>query len=161
NNDDNNTPDDAACQAHILPDDFKIDDAIGPMGDPANWPQELPPTAVVSTTYLRLQENDTAEAAFDEIMAPIIGDLLGSEGLMGVSFARSRSCEVTRTLSLWETEEAMMNFVLGEAHLNAIQRVGEVSRGGSITDHWPASDFETLNWESIIPELVNHDGPVY
>jgi heme-degrading monooxygenase HmoA len=90
----------------------------------------------------------------DELMAP-------ADGLMGLSFTISSECAAVRTLSVWESEEAMMRFVTGPAHAAAIQATGDVSRGGSITMTFEASEFEAINWENVVPALADHDGPVY
>lgn len=161
--DDRDTSDTSAdaCPAHVLQADFELDDDLGALGDPANWTTDVPPGAVVSATFLRLQDSEGASDVFRELITATTADLVVSDGLLGVSLGKSPSCGVSRTLALWESEAAMMDFVLGEAHLDAIQRVGEVSRGGSITDHWSASDLETIAWESVVPLLAAHDGPVY
>jgi hypothetical protein len=55
----------------------------------------------------------------------------------------------------------MMGFVLGDAHTEAIRAVGEISRGGSITDHWEVGDVADVTWQDVPPLLADHSGPVY
>ena len=84
-------------------------------------------------------------------MGPIQAELSApAPGLLAVAFLRSAECATARTLSAWESEEAMMDFVFGEAHLQAIGSVSEVSRGGSITGHWDANSFSAVGWEQVI-----------
>ncbi len=149
------------CIAEQLADDDTLNADLGEMGDPANW-GALPPGAVIASTYLRLPHTDEGTATFGQLIGPIIGELMApAPGLLGVSFSNSTSCNTARTMTAWESEDAMMNFVLGEAHLNAIQRTGEVSRGGSLTGQWMASDLEDFKWETVIDNFKDHDGPVY
>ena len=163
NGGDKNSKTDASdsCVAHELEGDFALVAELGEMGDPDKWPA-LPPNAIVATTYLRLQNTAESQTTFGELMGPIQGLLMAPDsGLMGLSFTSSASCNTTRTLSVWESEEAMMKFVVSEAHLSAIGRVAEVSRGGSITEKWKVSDFDKMSWEAVVAKLDNHSGPQY
>ncbi len=150
------------CVAVELAADAMIEPGLGEAGDPANWPA-LPPDAIVASTYLRLPEGADARAVFDdELMPPILGELMApAEGLMGVSTTGSASCNTVRTLTVWASEDAMMQFVTSEAHLAAMGRTAEVSRGGSITSHWSVGEFDQILWETVVPRFAEHDGPVY
>ncbi len=152
---------DLRCSAQNVEEDAVIDPRLGEAGDPANWPA-LPPNAVVATTYLRLENTEAGMGSFEALMQPILGVLTApAPGLMGLSFMSSQSCGTTRTLSVWESEEAMMNFVLGEAHLAAMGRVTEVSRGGSATLSRNASEYSEVNWENVLAGFASHNGPTY
>lgn len=147
------------CKAEELEPDFALNSMLGPMGDPSNWP-DLPPDAIVASTYLR---NDaTNDALFQELVGAVVGELMApAPGLMGLSLAESEMCDTSRTLSVWANEEALTNFVLGEAHMNAINRVAEVSRGGSITTKRRVSELPTTDWEGFVPVFAEHTGPTY
>ncbi len=148
------------CVAVELADDALIEPGLGEAGDPANWPA-LPPDAIVASTYLRLPEGEDARAIFDELMQPILGELMASEGLMGVSTTGSESCNTVRTLTVWASEDAMMQFVTSDAHIAAMGRTADVSRGGSITSHWTVGEFDAILWETVLPRFAEHDGPIY
>ncbi|MEL6178599.1 MAG: antibiotic biosynthesis monooxygenase [Myxococcota bacterium] len=159
--DSSTTAQELTCEAAQMEDDALLDVRLGEMGDPANWPM-FPPDAVVASTYLRLQETEGSEQAFGEVMGPITDALMApAPGLMGLSFMSSEGCNTVRTLSVWESEEAMMDFVLGQAHLAAMGRVAEVSRGGSITDDWTVSRIQQPRWDTVVAGFADHEGPVY
>ena len=160
-------PDDSAgdpgdeCVAETLEDDATLDPRLGEAGDPTSWPA-MPPDAVVASTYLRLPDDAEATMTFDELVGPIFGELMApAPGLLGLSTSSSTRCGAVRTLSVWESEEAMMSFVTSDAHLTAMGRVAEVSRGGSITDHWAVDELPALTWEDVVARFREHDGPVY
>ena len=145
-----------SCQAVNLQPDFAL---IPDLGDPADWP-ELPPDAIVASTFLRLDPDGMAR--FEELNVPITEALSApAPGLMGLSIGFSESCGTTRTLSVWATEADLMRFVSGPAHSAALADVGTVSRGGSITDSWRVSELEAVRWEAVAAAFAEHTGPAY
>ena len=46
-----------------------------------------------------------------------------------------------------------MGFVMGEAHVAAIQSTPEVSRGGSITSTWRLGDLEQVAFDAVADHL--------
>ena len=149
------------CEAETIERDSFVARGIGAEGEPAGF-GELPPGAIVSSTYLRVQDNEEAAAAFDERMGPIIGQLSAPDaGLLGLSLRVSMECNTARTLTVWENEEAMMKFVMSAAHLEAIASTAEISRGGSITDTWPMSTLPEVEWTPVLARFSDHQGPVY
>ena len=150
------------CKAERIEDDASFELGVGAQDGPPGWPATLPPTAVVAMTYLQLKEGEEALAVFQELNAPIGAELSApAAGLMGISIRISSACGTARTMTVWESEDAMMKFVTGPAHIQAIRRVGEVSRGGSITSTWRAQEFKALSWETVTPKMAEHSGPVY
>lgn len=149
---------DDGCSATALEADSVIVIGVGSAMGPASWPQ-LPPTAVVAQTYLRLQSTAESRTTFDELNNAIIPELTAAPGLMGVSIRSSAACNTARTLTVWQDEAAMMGFVAGPAHSNAIASVGSVSRGGSITVAG-ALGTTAVDW-SLVSRFGSHDGPVY
>jgi hypothetical protein len=140
--------------------EMEADLAIDPnLPDPAGW--SLPPSAIVSTTYLQIEDTQEAQQAFGEAAGPIAAALEASPGLMGVSFASSESCGTQRTLSAWATTDDMLGFVTGPEHGAAISRIGVISRGRSITMSWTAADLAETSWPAVIAALETHDGPEY
>jgi heme-degrading monooxygenase HmoA len=115
---------------------------------------------IVSSTYLKLKPEPRAQQRFGELMGPINQTLQNQPGLMAIHLASSGSCATARTLTVWKDEASMYGFVTSEAHLAAIQAVGEVSRGGSIVTHW-ADDERGVSWEKAGQQLAADEGPFY
>jgi heme-degrading monooxygenase HmoA len=154
------TRDESLCVAETLEEDSVAVAGVGAQDGPPAW-GELPPDAVVAMTYLRLQDTPEAAARFEQVSGPVNEALMASPGLMGVSIRISASCNTARTMTVWASEEAMMGFVMGEAHVAAIQSTPEVSRGGSITSTWRLGDLEQVAFDAVAEGFVAHDGPVY
>lgn len=149
-----NEPEDP-CQASELAEDFALDN---PAADPALW--DVPSDAIVAGTYLRLNPDNLG--VFQQAAGPVIEDLLsGREGLLFFSTGNSQTCNIARTLTVWESETAMMDFVVGDAHLGAIEVTSQVSRGGSITDMFTVSELSSVDFAGIAIAFADHDGPVY
>jgi heme-degrading monooxygenase HmoA len=90
---------------------------------------------LAATTHLILEDGDEAQKAFDENMEAINAVLLDQPGLVGVSLAGKPFTREYRTLSVWETEEAMLAWVTSEAHATAMADVGDKMVLGRGT-HW-------------------------
>ncbi|MBM4362234.1 MAG: DUF3291 domain-containing protein [Deltaproteobacteria bacterium] len=122
----------------------------------------LPETGfVVATTFLRITHGDAGAAVFSELETPVQGELVAAPGVLAVELAVATSCNTARTLSVWESIEAMYGFVGGPAHATAMERVAEVSRGGSVTTHWDATAASEASWEEALRRLSSVSGPVY
>jgi len=149
------------CEAETLEEDSIVVAGVGAQDGPPAFGQ-LPPGAMVASTYLRIQDTEEAAQVFDELNGPIIAELSApAPGLMGLSIRISPACNTARTITVWESEEAMMQFVTGPAHSAAMMRTHEVSRGGSITDVWQVGSLPELDWAPVIDGFKNHEGPVY
>lgn len=134
---------------------------FGPGVDPATGQPIVPAGAIVTTTYLQLQTDARAMRRFGELSGPVVGTLVGSPGVVAISLVTGESCNIARTLVIWEDEESMVDFVASDAHITAITSVGEVSRGGSITMHWIAAGPSDATWEAAAAHLASHDGTIY
>ncbi|MEL7370267.1 MAG: hypothetical protein AAFN74_15210, partial [Myxococcota bacterium] len=148
------------CRATALAADSIIVNGVGAADGPTDWPG-LPPGAVVASTFLQLRASEAGQSAFESLSGPVTEALMASPGLLGVSIRFSESCGNTRTLTAWASEGEMFGFVASTAHTEAIRRVNEVSRGGSITDAWAADSFSAVSWENVVPRFADHDGPIY
>ncbi|MCA2976988.1 MAG: hypothetical protein INH41_07560 [Myxococcaceae bacterium] len=116
---------------------------------------------VVGTTYLRLPLSRRAVDRFRQLSQAMEADLRANPGLLRVVTRTAGSCNTARTLSVWKTEADMYRFVGSASHARAMAAVGEVSRGGSVTTHWNASETEAT-WEIATRKLAeDNDGPVY
>ncbi|HEU4532705.1 MAG TPA: hypothetical protein VFS00_01260 [Polyangiaceae bacterium] len=129
----------------------------GPGVDPATGALR-PGNYVLSSTYLALRPE--ARPRFGELMGPISADLQTRPGLVAISLALSESCASARTLSVWESEDAMYGFVASDAHGAAVRAVGEVSRGQSVVTHWSGNEAKAT-WAEAAQALARDDGPIY
>ena len=154
------TRDESLCVAEVLEEDSIVFAGVGAADGPPAW-GELPPDAIVAMTYLRLKDTPEAGQRFQEVSGPVSAALQSSPGLMGISIRQSASCNTARTMTVWASEEAMMGFVTGEAHLAAMQATSEVSRGGSITSTWRLGDLDEVEFAAVAEGFVAHDGPIY
>lgn len=109
---------------------------------------------LVATTYLRLQPDKRAR--LNELVGPVVTDLVQREGLLGMTLGTSPGCNSARTLTVWRDEEAMLDFVVGAAHARVMQATDEVSRGGSLGTHW-SGDESTATWEAAAAHLDADD----
>jgi len=114
----------------------------------------------ISSTYLRLPAGDAARERFFALAGPVIADAATREGAVASALALSASCNTARTLTVWRDQEAMYEFVSGQAHLVAMAAVGEVSRGGSIAMHWLGDESEA-NWDTAAEQLGAFEGRTY
>ncbi|MCB9746335.1 MAG: DUF3291 domain-containing protein [Alphaproteobacteria bacterium] len=74
---------------------------------------------VLTTTWISVDRG--ARGLFDAHVEAIQEELAaGPEGLIGVSFASKIVGDEHRTLTVWRDEEALLDFVLGEAHVAAM-----------------------------------------
>lgn len=156
-------PGPAGCTGGVLEADLKdVSPLHGTGVDPStHLLMPLPSTAVMSTTYLALRPEMTAQQRFGDVLAPILPMLGSQPGLLGVKFARSASCGSARTLSVWKDDMTMFAFVATSAHTNAAQSVGDISRGGSAVTSWPTTKTEDATWEVGVAHLAQGDGPYY
>jgi hypothetical protein len=116
---------------------------------------------VVATTYLRLQLSRRAVERFRQLSQAMESELRANPGLVRVVTRTAGSCNTARTLSVWKAEADMYRFVGSAAHARAMAAVSEVSRGGSVTTHWSASETEAT-WEVATRKLAeDNDGPIY
>lgn len=130
------------------------------MGPNVRGDQLMPGQYIVSSTYLQLRTDPETRQKFGELMGPIMADLTTRDGLVALSFGDSKQCGTARTLAVWRDEEAMYGFVAGEAHLRAVQAIGQLSRGGSVVMHW-TGDESTVSWSSAMNYLAEAEGPFY
>ena len=154
------------CISTALESDFVVDVPLsGPGVDPNSGELIIPASGpvVAATTYLRLKNTEAGLQRFDELSGPVVQDLqqrFGS-GLLAFSFASSTLCNVRRTLTIWQSEADMMGFVTGDAHLDAIRNVGDISRGGSITQTFQVTGSVEVDWSNVASTFATHNGPIY
>lgn len=127
-------------------DDFQSEPLAGAGYNPEQGlvgPQQ--DTYIASTTFLILKPDQGAR--FQELVGPIGADLQTREGLIAVAFGQSQKCGTVRTMAVWASEQAMGDFVLGDAHLAAMAEASVVGENGAVT-HWEvAADEIPMSWD--------------
>lgn len=113
-------------------------------------------TYVVSTTQLVVKPEAMGE--FGDLMADIFTDFATREGLVAYSFASDEGCSHQRTLSVWSSEEAMFDFMVGDAHARAMNATLDISDAGRVT-HWTATadEVEALTWDQAVTRMAEVD----
>jgi len=147
----------AGCERGTLEPDLMT----APLAGPAVRDGALLPGAyVVSSTYLQLKTDAASRQLFEELVGPVLADLENRPGLMALSLGSSDACGTLRTLGAWQDDAAMIGFVTSPAHLTAMSRVTDLSRGGSVVTHW-LGDEAAADWRSAARQLAADDGPQY
>jgi len=141
----------AACSKAVLEQDIGADTAlVGPGVDQGSG-QIAPGSYFIATTYLAIKP-DQVDAAL-ELGQPVVESLASMHGLVAFSLTQSASCASLRTLTVWQTEEDMMAFVVSPAHLKAMPRLSSLSRGTSNTVAWQANETDAT-WQQAIAHLA-------
>lgn len=96
----------------------------------------------IATTVFAYHRDEKRKADFDATLARVMEAVEASPGLVGYQIARSPKCGYARTISVWDTEEAMMAFVLSGAHSDAMTKVRDVGVDG-----------RTIGWEGTAKDL--------
>ena len=87
---------------------------------------------VAATTQLILTDTDGAQQSFDDHMAVLNEAIKNQPGLVGVAFGLPIFTDTGyRTLTVWETEEDMINWVISDAHLAAMEDFAQNDYGDS------------------------------
>lgn len=155
----------ADCQRDVLEEDIVV---IDPMGMPGP-PQWYGPGAdddgaliddgeseyVVSSTYLALQPNADPQL-FGQLSAGNAMALFTNPGMIAVQLSNSTQCGTARTFTVWENEEALMNFVGSDAHLQSVSAFPSLSRGGSTLSVWaePVTASE-ITWDAAMTRMAD------
>ena len=134
---------------------------MGPGADASGALVATPPASgwIVAGTYLRIDPAGRAE--LDGHLGALIPALMASPGLVALSLTMSAECGTARTLSVWQDEASMMAFVMSAEHVAAMASVSNISRGGTVTEHWVAHDVADAQWPSAFTRIAESEGPFY
>ncbi len=117
---------------------------------------------LVGLTYLQVKNQPGPGGRFGE-HADAVGTYLFEEepaGWLGAAFR-----DVGRlqwwTMSVWEDEEAMMQFVVSEPHASAMGDIDEVSTGAVSRSLWIDRDQLPLSWPDALQLLAEAQDSVY
>ncbi len=139
----------AACPE----DDLGVQPWAGPAFDPMTGELVAPlPLPHVVATTVGWPEPENFEA-LDGYTATVVGDVFQRPGLLGATFGFSESCGSARTLTLWADEASMMEFVVGDAHSDAIANALGFNKAWETT-HWSeTADDQAPTWDRARDEL--------
>lgn len=117
---------------------------------------------VVATTLLEVKDDAEARAAFDGFMAPMTEALPTAPGLVGSSLATGP--DGYRTLSVWESEDAMLGWVVSSVHADAMGGMVQHVDGGA-TASWTMTREELLagppSWDDAKARLDGEGASAY
>ena len=114
----------------------------------------LPPmqdTYVLHTTQILVKPERLEE--FLALNVPIFEQLGQTEGLVGFSIASEPTCGFSRTMGIWESEQAMLAFVTSGAHLQAMAQTTEVSITGRTTSWTASADEMPITWDMALAAI--------
>lgn len=120
---------------------------------------------VASTTSLHLMDGDAPKAAFDKHMAVLGEKIKTQSGLIGYSLALPIGTEGWRTLTVWESEDAMLEWVVSEEHGAAMDEMADKSKPESAVTSWVMERAELEagppSWEDARARLADGGRSVY
>lgn len=120
---------------------------------------------VGSTTMLILKPGDEPKATFDKHMAVLSEKIKTQPGLIGVSLALPIGTDGYRTLTVWESEEAMLEWVVSDEHTAAMAEMADKSAEGSAVTSWSMERDELEagppSWEDARKRLEDTGRTVY
>lgn len=112
---------------------------------------------VVSTTQLLPKPDGASQQAFLELTNAVVGQLMQTPGFLGLSLAIEPTCGFARTLTVWESEEAMFAFVNSGAHVEAMGQTFAVGVTGRVTSWTAPADEMPPSWEAAIAKIDEVD----
>jgi heme-degrading monooxygenase HmoA len=96
-------------------------------------------TYLVSATWIDIKNTPEAEQRFSELMDPLTEQIKTQPGLLGYSLQlQLLSNAGYRTLTIWENEEAMLNWVVSDNHAAAMAEAGDIAEDGGVVT-WAAT----------------------
>lgn len=108
----------------------------GPYFDDAGMLTEPFPTSyIVATTSGWAKQDPEIIMEIQAHNMDVMQDVFARDGMYGAGFAWSDECGSSRTLSFWRDEEALMEFVFGSPHVEAIGIMNRSTHGWETT-HW-------------------------
>jgi hypothetical protein len=124
--------------------------------------QTTQPEVLVAMTHLRVRNAPGPGRQFGE-HANAIGNHLYEtkpDGWLGASFRNVGRLDWW-TLTVWESEEAMLAFVVSEPHVSAMIDIDVVSAGAESRTEWMAVEDAPPSWDLVVERLETDPQTVY
>lgn len=112
---------------------------------------------VVSTTQLLPKPDAASQQAFLELTNGVVAQLMETPGFLGLSLALEPNCGFARTLTVWESEEAMFAFVGTGAHVEAMGQTFDVGVTGRVTSWTAPAEEMPPSWDDAIAKIAEVD----
>jgi hypothetical protein len=134
--------------------DLQVLPFMGPAFDPRTGElvMPLPQPHVVATTAGWVASQEDWQMA-DPLTTGAMEDVFQREGLLGASFGISVECGASRTITLWQDEASMMAFVLGDAHMAAMQDGLQYTIGWETTRWTEMTSDQPATWDVVREKL--------
>jgi heme-degrading monooxygenase HmoA len=88
---------------------------------------------LAATTDIIVKQDSAAQDLFNNDFNAIQTELKASPGLIGYSLDEIIGGDDYRTLTVWEDEQAMVDFVTGKAHAQAMSDATKIGQHGEVT----------------------------
>ncbi len=158
-NDSTATPPDspaAECTGGVLEVDLQAEPLSGPGVDPATGKLQPPPEGssyTVSATYGIPRPGDAAMEKYVQYFGAVQAQLASQPGLLALQLGQSPSCGSGRTLAVWSSPEAMVEFVMSPAHLAAMDAVNELVEPNYAVTHWETTKIDEVTVEEGVRRI--------
>ncbi|MGK3992466.1 antibiotic biosynthesis monooxygenase family protein [Sorangium sp. So ce1024] len=152
------TPQDSTpeCTGGVLEADLQADPLSGPGVDPATGELRPPPEGssyTISSTYGIPRSGDAVMERYVQLFGAIQTQLASQRGLVAIQLAQSPSCGSGRTLAVWESTEAMYEFVMSPAHLEAMNAADELLQPNYAVTHWQTARADEMTLQEGVRRI--------
>lgn len=152
------TPQDSTpeCTGGVLEADLQAEPLSGPGVDPATGELRPAPEGssyTISSTYGIPRPGDAVMQRYVQMFGAIQAQLASQRGLVAIQLAQSPSCGSGRTLAVWESTEAMYEFVMSPAHLEAMNAVDELVEPNYAVTHWETARADEMTLEEGVRRI--------
>ncbi|WP_437774781.1 antibiotic biosynthesis monooxygenase family protein [Sorangium sp. So ce1097] len=148
------------CTGGVLEADLQAEPLSGPGVDPATGELRPPPEGssyTISSTYGIPQPGDAVMQRYGQMFGAIQAQLASQRGLVAIQLAQSPSCGSGRTLAVWESTEAMYEFVMSPAHLEAMNAVDELVEPNYAVTHWETARADEMTLEEGVRRIKSSE----
>jgi len=117
---------------------------------------------LVGLTHLQVKNAPKPGKRFGELAEAIGNHLFDTEpeGWVGAAF-RNEGRLNWWTMTVWESEEALMDFVVSEPHVTAMAEMGDISVGGETRTLWLPTEELPVEWDRALDLLTAEQDSVY
>lgn len=119
---------------------------------------------MASTTLLQLEDTNEASDTFNKHMTILQEKLKTQPGLIGLSLAFTPLDNKAgyRTLTVWESEDAMFAWVASDEHAAAMQEMADLAAGGAVAA-WELKKDDVIppTWDDAKARLAKDGHPAY
>jgi hypothetical protein len=117
---------------------------------------------LVGLTHLRVRNAPGPGKRFGEHAEAVATSLFETEpeGWVGVSFRNVGRLDWW-TMTIWETEEAQLEFVVGDVHAAAMGALTDVAKSAESLSLWVPAEEVPMDWDRALELLADEPGFTY